>query len=324
MGHYPVPYQASINVTRPVSWHPSIARGRGMDRRSHHGVPAKGSGAGYQTMAVHGLPTPMTQPELKTETPIDQYFSLDGSSVSYQQQAMPYNQYDLAGQSLDTTYQSVLPLDSQYYMQYPGMPASQAPSTTSTIGYPTQAWAESLQPFPTHTAPPSPDFLPIQNPMDVWDGSLGAVNPLPRKQSKELVGMGLYDHPDRTSFSVGSITESYVDSYCVDSQKGKGLKLEETWEPPEEDKESADDEDAQEEENASSAEEELSPIAMPTVLKQEEQMYLTYPDLSNQSFFFENDDGYFVGGGGDGYTQQEETTMAANYHSLAMQDGGWM
>ena len=134
--------------------------------------------------------------------------------------------------------------------------------------------------------------------------------------------MGLYDHPDRSSFSMGSITESYVGSYAVDPQQGKGLKLEETWEPPEEDKESDDDEEAQEEGNASSAEEEVSPIAMPVDVKQDEQMYLTYPDLSNQSFFFENDDGYF--GAGAGYAQQEEPTTAINYHGLVMQDGGWM
>ena len=322
MGHYPIPYPASVNATRPVSWHPTVARGRGMDRRSHHEVPARYSGAGYQTMAVHGLPTPMTQPDFNTEAPIDQYFSLDGSSVSYQQQPMPYNQYNSTGLSLDTTYQSALPFGPQYYMQYPSMPLAQASSTTSAIGYPTQAWAESLRPFPTHTAPPSPDFLPIQNPMDVWDGSLGPVNPLPRKQSKELVGMGLYDQPDRTSFSMGSINESYVGSYGIDPQQGKGLKLEETWEPPEEDKESDDEEEVQDEENASSAEEEVSPIAMPMDVKQEEQLYLTYPDLSNQSFFFEDDDGYFDGGGG--YPQQGETTMALNYHGLVSQNGGWM
>ena len=321
-------YQSSTNPIRPVSWHPSVAYNRGMTRMSNYEVPARHSTV-YQTMAVNGLPTPMTQPDLSTEVPVDPHFSLDGSSPSYQQQIMACNGFDSAGLSFDPNYQPVNPYDSHNSMHYPSMAVSDSTPTCSAMAYPTQAWAESLATFPLHTAPPSPDFLPIQNPMDIWDGSrLNSAPSLPKKASKELVGMGLYDHPDRNSFSADSILDSYIGSFGTnphhDSQ-GKGLKLEETWEPPEEDKDSDEEEEEEEEETQGeesppAVEEQMLPGSFAEGEKQHEPFYPTYPDLSNQSFFFDSDDTYFDA---IGYGHQTNLQMVSNIHGFPVPDPRW-
>ena len=100
--------------------------------------------------------------------------------------------------------------------------------------------------------------------------------PLSRKRSNELVGMGLYNNdPNFSSLDNGSL--------------GKGLKLEETWEPPkDEDSDKEDEED--ESYSTDDGDEELPATSHPE--EAQEPLYPAYGDLSNQTFFFDNDDPY--------------------------------
>lgn len=70
----------------------------------------------------------------------------------------------------------------------------------------------------------------------------------PEEEGEILVGMGLYDAPDKTD------TDPELDYYRTSTsnllgstyRKGAGLKLEEAWEPPKEDESSSDDEEEEE------------------------------------------------------------------------------
>ena len=340
----------SMSNVRPVSWHPSSM---GVNRSSVWATSARTSSyepqtrnsmVGYQTVAMNGLPTPMTQPDLNANFPVDPFFSLDGSCIPYQQQIpqqpqqpMPLPQgYDPTGLSLDTSYQPYVPSsDPSYHLEFPTVPLSGAYPTCSPMSYATQTWAESLSAFPTYTAPPTPDFLPIQNPSDMWQGAVASRLTKPR--SKELVGMGLYDSPDRHSFSLDSAPDSHGggDGSCcaADPQHealGKGLKLEETWQPPAEEEEEEEEEDdgeddgddsSDEEEKEQEGEESLPVGARDQLWQQVEGMAgkaqdpgrAGYGDMSDRSFFFDGDEAGF-----DGQVLQE------SLQGVALQDYMWV
>lgn len=103
---------------------------------------------------------------------------------------------------------------------------------------------------------------------------------------KELIGMGLYDLPDSSLDWMSPVGEA----------TGKGLKLEETWQPPEEDED--EDEDAEDEgeeddqdDDASSVdgEEDLPPPPV-LVASTNHDKANQARNLEGQSFFFDEDD----------------------------------
>ena len=109
-----------------------------------------------------------------------------------------------------------------------------------------------------------------------------------RRGSKELISIGLYDDDEddndfmsTLSLAIGSKSQSGVE--------GKGLKLEETWQPPNDDEDKDDDEGYSSEEG-----DEVDDPPVQTVMPAEVQSFCspTYGDLSNQSFFFSDDDQY--------------------------------
>lgn len=112
-------------------------------------------------------------------------------------------------------------------------------------------------------------FLPTSNNTQQegqeWDDS--SSHRLVRQKSTELIGLGLYDPPGSTPPPM--------------HMTGKGLKLEETWQPPED----MEDADADEE---SEDEEEEPPRPEDTQLS---QTTLPLVNMAGQSFFFEEDEG---------------------------------
>ncbi|KAL8967150.1 MAG: hypothetical protein Q9183_003045 [Haloplaca sp. 2 TL-2023] len=109
------------------------------------------------------------------------------------------------------------------------------------------------------------------------------VSQITKQRSKELVGMGLYDGPSRKDLSTLNRSPDHI-SHLLTPAQGKGLKLEETWQPPQ------DHDDDEDEENYSTdeAEDDLPPA--PAVDEAQSTVIPAYGDLSNQSFFFEHDD----------------------------------
>jgi len=270
----------------------------------------------YQTVAQNGLPTPMTQPDLTSSSPVDPFFSLDQLAISYQQSVITPQPYVSAALSNETTFHPCVPYNIQSNLPYAmDQLSGEFPSTLSATPYDTQTWAESLSAFPVYTAPPTPEYPHIQNQgADNIENTTSFPEPtLNKSRSKELVGMGLYDAPDRSSFS--SFTSGPL-SHPGHESMGKGLKLEETWQPPEDEED--DDEGEEEEEQAY---ESAAPLPVEEPRRTEmvqgfgtmwgdntymdgalgktmggQGMGMGYGDLSNQSFFFDGDGDFYEGG----------------------------
>lgn len=136
----------------------------------------------------------------------------------------------------------------------------------------------------------SSEFLPIQHSAEPEDEQMDATMD---DSGKELIGMGLYDLPDSSLDWMSPVGEA----------TGKGLKLEETWQPPEEDEdEDGEDEDEDEgedegeeddqDDDASSVdgEEDLPPPPPVLVASTNHDKTNQARNLEGQSFFFDEDD----------------------------------
>lgn len=123
------------------------------------------------------------------------------------------------------------------------------------------------------TAPPTPEnFLPIQHPEPSFPAEDSIpYHPLsePDSDGEELIGMGLYDapevaktpssNPELDNYRALMMTGFLGTGYGKAESTGKGLKLEETWNPPPSDDEDEEDDDEQDGE----AEDDDEPPAMP-------------------------------------------------------------
>jgi hypothetical protein len=151
------------------------------------------------------------------------------------------------------------------------------PSTEPLPWY-LQKWAQQNQEQAMNASHNgSSDFLPIQHPatqdeeMEDDDG-------------EKLVALGLYDLPEPSMSWTGS-----------EQATGKGLKLEETWQPPEEDEEEDDDEDAEDDTSSVASEEPSPPLSSVNDRTQQLQLPVhvkaqTPGSLDGQSFFFDDDE----------------------------------
>ena len=319
-----------VPVNRPMSWHPSsMASNRPVARTSGYYTPSRHSMAALETPnATNDQATvsqPAAHPDMDSAMSINPYSSFDGSSMSYQPSAMGLYENHPVGLDLAATYRSCLGYDATDQFQQPNMSMSGDYSDFSPVAYSTQTWAESLSAFPSYTNPPTPDFLPIQHPSDLWQGYMSSSSPpIPKKPSKELVGMGLYDNPSKESFALDAVMGGHLGGltnyHPQPESTGKGLKLEETWQPPEDEEGSeAGDEEV---------DKETCPVVpadnkVPTGFKDvgvEGVPFSTYRDLSNQSFFFDSDEVYLDGTG----FNSTIPTMAPNLHGYALPDFGWV
>lgn len=147
-------------------------------------------------------------------------------------------------------------------------------STPSTEPWYLQEWARRSQAQSTPSERVSSDFLPIQHPSVDQDEDSSMEE---EEEPKELVGMGLYDAPD-----AGHGWSSLEGT-------GKGLKLEETWQPPENDEDDDNEDDASSDDASVeelSAKEEPQPLPLPSKPK------VITPNMEGQSFFFDEEESY--------------------------------
>jgi hypothetical protein len=161
------------------------------------------------------------------------------------------------------------------------MSAYSTPATEPMPWY-LQEWARKNQAEINGSRNASTDFLPIQHPTD----SSAVEDEEMEDSGKELVGMGLYDLPDpSTSWGSSSLVEG----------TGKGLKLEETWQPPVENEDEDEDAegDADDASSDSDSVEELPATKAPSQLPITDGSKPRIPhNMNGQSFFFEEDETY--------------------------------
>ncbi len=160
------------------------------------------------------------------------------------------------------------------------------------IPQPYQMQPPNFSHFNFDTAPPSPILLPTQH----FDND-GMASPFvlgsPRVEKDELVGMGLYDRPQdvqSTLFGGGATSMA-----ALTAGLGKGLKLEESFEPPSAE---GDDEEAEEEEDQEERAEQGEPEDYTTLIATmnnnaiSPQVYAEYPSTyDNQTFYFDDKEG---------------------------------
>ena len=167
------------------------------------------------------------------------------------------------------------------------------PSTQNT--YPAPSYQLSQWP---ETQPCVPnDFQDLQPSVDLRYRSSNsgqklnakAAPQVPKKANKVLSGIGLYDDKE-PDFISGTGGDPNRDS------TGKGLKLEETWQPPKvEDENDEDDEEGSYSTDEAEEMEEDLPIMATATQEAQTAFYPPYGDLSQQSFFFTNDEDPYTG-----------------------------
>lgn len=107
-------------------------------------------------------------------------------------------------------------------------------SPTSWLSAPTVGYSQHM------TAPPTPEDLPKAQqaePLVIKEESFTSAEAHEEEEEGDiLIGLGLYDPPEKLPFHEegGLLSASF-------EPKGKGLKLEDAWEPP-----ASDDEDEEE------------------------------------------------------------------------------
>ncbi|MCJ1337944.1 hypothetical protein MMC09_003228 [Bachmanniomyces sp. S44760] len=274
---------------RPVSWHPtSFNPNPRSSHTSYNDTSATCSIPRYQTVDINGLPTPRTEPDSDHGVHVDPSFTLDGSSGMYYPHTMSYAGYPSFDGNGHPSYQATQ-VDDLDHSHFSGLPMSHDFPVQSTMDDWTQACNSSLDAVTSMTAPPTPDFLPIQQPVQpVQNIRTNAKQPR-RKRSKELVAMGLYDSPDDEFSPIA--TTGYHSFQDMNQPIGKGLKLEETWEPPEEEEDSI--EDSEQGEKQSLGELEAQHATQSQGITNQSTAYPGFGDLSNQTFFFDGDDGRY-------------------------------
>lgn len=303
--------------TRPTSWHPSsrAARGRpspSITNKSRGKVSIQNqnpSAAPFTTATVNGLVTPLAYLYPDESFPHDSLTPLDDHSGCFiHDPQIPYS--------------DALAIEHPYMWPSSliGPEASTQPVLGQTIGGLSSTDIGS-QMYPEHqlmpryvpgsslatTAPPTPDFLPIQNfSSDLVDLPPVSISQKPKPEKDELVGMGLYDAPETLSFHDNSLEDfmylTRIEGALVPPQvpSGKGLKLEETFRPSVYDDEEEDEEDEEEEieqeedeesEYQNMAEVDLHiPPNQTTAGGGQAQMPALTANLSNHTFFFESED----------------------------------
>ncbi|KAL9002564.1 MAG: hypothetical protein Q9188_004510 [Gyalolechia gomerana] len=273
------------SATRPVTWHPGSYYFNDCSQETPYdgGLPYSPTAApqesyftDYSIRAIQPSFDLIQTPEAHEQ---------DVFSNDYTQQPIP--DYSYGYMNDNSFYQSSLYDPATQFSQQDTMLSStygQYPSSFQTNN-PVQISADHVTYSTQHTPTLSsgryacdpPQYLQSSNPPQVT-----------KQRSKELVGMGLYDGPSRKELSTPDTSVDRL-SQLLAAPQGKGLKLEETWQPPP-NEEVDDDEEEDEGSSVDEAEDDLP--SAPTQAEMEPNFYPSYGALSNQSFFFDSDDPY--------------------------------
>lgn len=297
----PNQYQSSLEAallasvarnSRPISWHPSSSRARGLSHSSYvpdlssEMYPGMGGVSnhmnafpvyGSDNMMPYAMSTgpayspgylPVYSDPMQDAVPMPQptpELSMPGSQV--EQMAWDITATNTDFSTLSQTTSDGWSLDMLSMANIP-------PAETACPSY-------ASVPSPGDLSGPStPDFLPIQKFDDI---PISTQTKKGGKAEEELVGMGLYSQPDR------SLIQTQTGSL------GKGLKLEETFSP-------SDDENDEcfqdvDEENGFQPVHQI-PTEQPAIMMQPQQPQTTICkqssksglNLLHKSFFFDHDD----------------------------------
>ncbi|KAK0670484.1 hypothetical protein QBC41DRAFT_74965 [Cercophora samala] len=249
-------YGQEVRRARPVSWHPSPQ----YSAQTQFYPP--------QTSSMFCSPYPAyseaeilaTMHQLPPTPAI--YSGYTSPAEGFSPLSLPYSSFG----SQQPVYSPQVQAQQQAPMYQPAPPV-----TTQAMGwnaYPTAGPTHSntmMMPLQRHTAPPTPEDFACPPPLSL-NNNYGSLDTTPSKveslvstqvvqvqededeeEGEILYGMGLYDPPSHTQQDVHRSTIFSLlggPAPTAEENKGLGLKLEESWEPP-----VSDDDDEEEEED---------------------------------------------------------------------------
>lgn len=237
-------------TTRPLSWHPTSYMHQAQPQ--HHIQPVSNMYADTQDHhSAHQSRYSPAMVSYSNDTSPCSTFSplplfpghdttcLQADAWDYSQRATPFYPSSMDGQ----------PMPDQYHGLGGVMTQRTAASGAAD-------WEAFIMQRYDNTSPPTPETfpqMPCAQPA-VSEASLGyEVLDTPEEAGEILVGMGLYDGPDKAEDDPqlnnyrSTVSSLLGSSFRPQEPRGKGLKLEETWEPPKSDDGSEEDEDEAEE-----------------------------------------------------------------------------
>ena len=289
-----------------MSWHPGSDMISTSATQVRASEPALGNTiVGLQNLAVSGQPASSVQQSIENAFAMGYGLPISTPLSMPEQSPTGNEDYQAALESMyrqESLYNSEPMYNPYSYNTLQQLPNSYMPQPSTQDMYPSvdyqlPQWPESQPCF-------DQDFHNPQTSADVcqWPSNLGpkpnvkATPQASKRSNKVLSGIGLYDDkvPDFTSGTSGDANRDSM---------GKGLKLEETWQPPkdedENDDDDDDDDDDDEERSYSTDEaeeiEEDPPIMASVPQEGQTALYPPYGDLSQQSFFFSQDEDAYSG-----------------------------
>ncbi|KAJ5832552.1 hypothetical protein N7474_000863 [Penicillium riverlandense] len=276
--------------SRPISWHPSSARPRGLSNmhRIPDFIPENHPGMGavpdqsFDPLPAYGNDNMLSYPMPTPYSPSDyfSYYSEESFPLPSHQTHLPIPNSQLEPMAWDTTPtqpdQSLAPhpMTDAWTMDMFSLNSNIPPADMTCPSYVSVPSSGEL------TGPSTPDFLPIQQ----FENN----EPRPVTESKtpeeELVGMGLYSQPDMRLSS------------ALQASPGKGLKLEETFIPTDDQDDGSQSSDGEMNGQDPVVPQQLFPSAdatptpRQTGLPAARQSSKQALNLLHKSFFFESDD----------------------------------
>ncbi|RGP62224.1 hypothetical protein FLONG3_10303 [Fusarium longipes] len=237
--------QSCQRSSRPVSWHPGSYGQTSTQQHMHALAPSYSPASQHDLYGNCSYYSPMMGSTSCGTSPL----AFSHLSLPYQPaDNMAYNPYQGTAMSQHSPAGS-LAIDAR------SVPATSAPVDTAySNGW---DWNSFIMHGFGSTTPPTPETLPqsqLSQPAVSEDIQYQALEDAPEEEGEILVGMGLYDAPEKFNedpqlnnyrSTVSSLLGSSFRNY---EPSGKGLKLEETWEPPKSDDEEEDEEEDEDEE----------------------------------------------------------------------------
>ena len=240
--------QIPTRSNRPVSWHPSTQMAPQPQYNSAYQVPTLQTQCDFHIFDLPPTPAVYSgfgSPD-STFSPLSMPYGYE-QPCPYADNSVPY--------SSNQGY-----LSNQTAMQATTSYSSTQSGNTDSSMYSHFDWSNfATNGFESATAPPTPEnFLPIQHP----ETSLPADDAIPyhslsdsEQEGEILQGLGLYDTPDVSkplpsapkfdNYRALVMSQLLGPAYrnAEPESTGKGLKLEETWNPPPSDDEDDDEDD---------------------------------------------------------------------------------
>ncbi|KAJ3526099.1 hypothetical protein NM208_g11351 [Fusarium decemcellulare] len=239
--------------SRPVSWHPS-SYGQQPHAQAQQPMYSFTSANMYADQQDVYTNYPHLSPMMTSTSCDTSPLAFSNLSLPYQATGnMPYYPYQEAGIGQQSPAAS-------------GVDARQLATETSTSNDTSRDstaygngwdWNTFIMHGFNSTTPPTPEALPqaqLSQPAVSEDIPYQALEEPLEEEGEILVGMGLYDTPDKFEEDPqlnnyrSTVSSLLGSTFRGHEPRGKGLKLEETWEPPKSDDDDDDDDDDEEEE----------------------------------------------------------------------------